>query len=622
MKLAAVVFCLLAASITAVELEKKQKQQQVMSAETEDKEKVVPVLLMGVSAGLAAANCAMVFAEIIVHQHYMKSIGRIIKNFAEKWKVDVEAFDLHIKSFQASMNSWLRAMADLKNAATGKEIKSARFRKFLGAAPGTEQLAEADKNSKRALEAVESFKSQGIASSDKFKAKKRTWSEFFELANNFVTGASSVFTAVSAPFTDIQETLLYKIAQGMFDLSSSKAISMVAGLHGISAAWESIRLFQQVMVVWETGKNCKIAAQGYDTAADLALKDLRYIQCKTVRTWRILAYAHQQEAIMQQPADASLAKPMQTLLSQLYGLVKTVDKTWQSLNCEKFSTDESGKESEPAITQIYGAADRKIFNKKKPNVLETTMTVPGIAHQFDPTGISKHFESHKYSKTTKLAWDVENPLQGSLKPITGFLQHLNKWSNHQETISYFSSQSIGNQVRRAAQKTFDLEKELCPSFSTQTSININRPYPGLVTGDYFFVARDLTSAREQETIFYDDTQPVSMERKLHRGNDSTMPKPLNFLMTVCQAISPRDTKRVTNWSMRLLLSHTPGAPITNLVSVPKGGQLKNGYVRVPSNLRAGKICPEHRLDLAYKKNYKLESASMQDVIKRVKAFVE
>ena len=113
-----------------------------------------------------------------------------------------------------------------------------------------------------------------------------------------------------------------------------------------------------------------------------------------------------------------------------------------------------------------------------------------------------------------------------------------------------------------------------------------------------------------------------MEHKLHRGNDSTMPKPLNFLMTVCQRISPRDTKRVTNWSMRLLLSHTPGAPITNLVSVPKGGKLETGYVRVPSDLRAGNTCPEHRLDLAYKKNYKLEPARMQDVIERVKEFVK
>ena len=478
MKLAAVVFCLLAASITAVDLKKKQKQQQVMSAETENKEKVVPALLMGVSAGLAAANCAMVFAEIIVHQHYMKGIAKTIQNFAEKWKVDVKAFDVHIHNFQTGINSWLRAMVDLKNAATGKEIKSVRFRKFLGAAPGTEQLAEADKNSKKASDAVESFKSQGIASSDKFKAKKRTSFEFFELANNFVQGASSVFTAVTAPFTNIQDTLLYKITQGMFGLSSSKAISMVAGLHGISAAWESIRLFQQVVVVWETGKNCKIAAKGYDTAADLALKDLRYVQCKTVRTWRILAYAYREEAQMQQPADASLAKPMQTLLSQLDGLAKTVDKAWKSLNCEKFSTDESGKESEPAITQIYGAASRKQFNRAKPNALETTMAVPGIKHQFDPTSISKNFESRKYSKTTRLAWDMENPMHGSLKPITGFLQHLNKWSNHEETISYFSTQSMGDQVRRAAQKTFDLEKELCPSFSTQTSININKPYPG------------------------------------------------------------------------------------------------------------------------------------------------
>ena len=56
---------------------------------------------------------------------------------------------------------------------------------------------------------------------------------------------------------------------------------------------------------------------------------------------------------------------------------------------------------------------------------------------------------------------MENPMHGSLKPITGFLQHLNKWSNHEETISYFSTESMGDQVRKAAQKTFDLEKELC-----------------------------------------------------------------------------------------------------------------------------------------------------------------
>ena len=76
--------------------------------------------------------------------------------------------------------------------------------------------------------------------------------------------------------------------------------------------------------------------------------------------------------------------------------------------------------------------------------------------------------------------------------------------------------------------------------------------------------------------------------------------------------------RVTNWNMRLLFSKDPGAPVTDLKVVAPGEAPPHGYIRVPVPLRLGRFCPEHRLDLAFKKNYyqkPLDEAELKRLVK-------
>ena len=142
MKLNFVLFCLLMTSIGSIELNRKDKQQQLVATEMnkeqlkKNQEQVVPVVLLGVSAGLAAANCAMVFAEMIVHHGYLKSMSSHVQSFVKQWKTNVETFDVHTRRFQKRLDLFTHAMADLKVAANGKEIESPLFKMFARSSAG------------------------------------------------------------------------------------------------------------------------------------------------------------------------------------------------------------------------------------------------------------------------------------------------------------------------------------------------------------------------------------------------------------------------------------------------------------------------------------------------------